>query len=48
VALAVVAAAGFIPALGTYLIGIFYFVLGIASLFLRLVLMLDDSWRNHE
>ena len=48
VGLAAVAAAGLIPALGTYLVGIFYFVLGIASLFMRLVLMLDDSWRNHE
>jgi len=48
VGLSVAAAAGLVPALGTYLVGIFYFVLGIASLFLRLVLMLDDSWRNHE
>ncbi|HXM00756.1 MAG TPA: hypothetical protein VN932_12565 [Rhizomicrobium sp.] len=43
---ALVAAAGFIPVHGTYLLGVFYFLMGIASLFLRLVFMLDDSTRD--
>lgn len=37
-----------VPAMAAYLVGVFAFIMGIASLFLRLVLMLDDSWRNRE
>lgn len=48
IGLAMVAAAGMIPALGAYLIGVCFFIIGIASLFLRLVLMLDESWRNRD
>jgi hypothetical protein len=42
------AAGGTIPAIGTYLTGLFFFTMGIASLFFRLVLMLDDSKRNRD
>ena len=42
----VAAAAGVIPAMGTYLVGVFYMILSIALLFMRLVLMLDESIRN--
>ena len=48
VLVAAAAAAGFVPAMGAYLIGVVAFIMGIASLFLRLVLMLDDSWRNRD
>lgn len=48
VLVAATAAAGFIPAMGAYLIGVLAFIMGIASLFLRLVLMLDESWRNRD
>jgi hypothetical protein len=40
------AAAGLIPAVGTYLVGVFYMIAAIALLFMRLVLMLDESIRN--
>jgi hypothetical protein len=43
---AILAACGEISAHGTYLLGVFYFLIGIASLFLRLVFMLDDSMRD--
>lgn len=47
VILAVIAgAAGLVAASGMYLVGVFYFLLAIASYFLRLVLMLDDGVRN--
>jgi predicted permease len=48
VLVAAIAAAGFISAMAAYLVGVFAFIMGIASLFLRLVLMLDDSWRNRD
>jgi hypothetical protein len=48
VLLAGTAAVGLIPAMASYLVGVFAFIMGIASLFLRLVLMLDESWRNRD
>lgn len=48
VLVAAIAVAGIIPAMAAYLVGVFAFIMGIASLFLRLVLMLDDSWRNRD
>jgi hypothetical protein len=46
VVVAAIAAAGLIPAMAAY--RVLAFIMGIASLFLRLVLMLDDSWRNRD
>lgn len=48
VAAAIFGAGGVWPAMGVYLVGLFLFTMGIASLFFRLVLMLDDSKRNRD
>ena len=42
------AAAGYIPGIGMYLVGDFFFLLISATVFLRLVLMLDESTRNRN
>ena len=41
-------AAGFIAPAASYLLGVFWYVLTIAILFLRLVFLLDDTARNRE
>jgi len=48
VAAAIFGASGTFNAMGVYLVGLFFFTMGIASLFFRLVLMLDDSKRNRD
>jgi hypothetical protein len=42
----IVGAAGLVEASGMYLVGVFYFLLAIASYFHRLVMMLDEGARN--
>ncbi len=39
---------GFVPAAASYAVGVFVFVLAVAIFFMRLVFMLDDSWRNRN
>jgi hypothetical protein len=39
---------GYVPAAGSYAAGVFLFVLAVGIFFVRLVFMLDDSWRNRR
>lgn len=42
----IAAAAGQVPPVGTYLVVVFFYLMGNATLFMRLVQMLDESVRN--